>query len=149
MDRLEETKKKFCVLDDWTITMGSDRTLEGIPYTGQCTINLDKHIAIIYPWHTNEPEPFYYVLHEILHIAFRAASIDYKYEEPFVQDLCTQFKEKDQEIAQLSKEKEWFIDKVVNSYKCKYENKSVAEIKKILLTDMKEMLLVIEVLKEE
>ena len=104
MDGLGEIKKKFCVLDNWTITMGSDRTLDGIPYTGQCTINSGKHIAVIYPWHINELEPSYYILHETLHIAFRAALIDRKYEEFFVQDLCAQFKEKDQEIERLKKE---------------------------------------------
>ena len=112
MDRLEETKKKFRILDDWAIIMGSDRTLDGTPYTGQCTINLDKHIAIIYPWHTNELEPSDYILHEILHIVIQAVLADYKYRELFVQDLCTQFKERDREIERLRKEKEWLINRL-------------------------------------
>ena len=103
MNRLEEIKKKFRVLDDWTITIGLDRALDGIPYTGQCTINSNKHIAVIYPWHTNELEPSDYILHEILHIAMQAVLIDYEYRELFVQDLCTQFREKDQEVERLEK----------------------------------------------
>lgn len=103
MDRLEEIKKKFHILDDWKITIGSDRSLNGTPYTGQCNINLDKHMAIVYPWHTNELEPSDYILHEILHIAIQAVLVDYEYRELFVQDLCTQYKEKDREIEQLRK----------------------------------------------
>jgi len=97
MDRLEEIKKKFHILDDWTITIGLDRSLDGNPYTGQCTVNPDRHMAVIYPWHTNGSEPFDYILHEILHIACRAALIDREHEELFVQDLCIQFKEEDRD----------------------------------------------------
>jgi len=92
MDRLDEIKKRFRILDDWIITMGLDQRLDGIPYSGECTVNLDCHTAIIYPWHTNESEPPHYLLHEVLHIALRAASINREYGELFVQDLCTQFK---------------------------------------------------------
>lgn len=109
MDKLEEMKKKFHILDDWTITMGSDQGLNGTPYTGQCNINLDKHIAIIYPWHTDELEPSDYILHEILHIAIQAVLVDYEYRELFVQDLCIQFKEMGQLREALKKN----IEKVI------------------------------------
>lgn len=118
MGRLEEIKKKFQILNDWTITIGSDRALDGTLYTGQGTINLDKHIAVIYPWHTDESEPPYYILHEILHIACRAALIDREHEELFVQDLCAQFKEKDQKIERLKKA---VITKVDRIYKLSFE----------------------------
>ena len=90
MDRLEEIKKKFRILDDWVIAIGSDLRLDGTFYTRECTLNLAQHTAIIYPWDTNKPEPSDYIFHEILHIAFRVASISREYEELFVQDLCIQ-----------------------------------------------------------
>jgi len=103
MGRLEEIKKKFQILDDWKITIGLDQTLDGTLYTGQCTINSDKHMAVIYPWRANELAPSDYILHEVLHIALRAALVNYECQELFVQDLCTQFKEKDQEVERLEK----------------------------------------------
>jgi len=109
MDRLEEIKKKFHILDDWTITVGSDQRLDGTLYTGECTVNLNQHTAIIYPWHVNELEPSHYLLHEILHIALQVALVNYESEELFVQDLCIQFEEKDKEIERLKKENKWLI----------------------------------------
>jgi len=163
MNRLEEMKKKFCILDDWTITMGSDQGLDETPYTGQCNINLSKHIAIIYPWHTNELEPSDYILHEILHIAIQALLLDYDYRELFVQDLCIQFKEKDQEVARLEndvklhvaaedkgwnlyndslivierlrKEKEWLINQL--AYVCRKDGELIIEEMQQVLKDGK------------
>ncbi len=109
MDRLEEIKKKFHILDNWTITIGSDRRLDKTPYTGECTFNLDRHTATIYPWDTNKPEPSNYIFHEILHIALRATLIDREHEELFVQDLCIQLEEKDQEIERSKKEKDYLL----------------------------------------
>ena len=93
MDKLEKIKKKFHILDGWTIKIGSDKRLDGTPYTGECTININRHTAVIYPWHTNKPEPSHYILHEILHIALSIALIDREHREIFTQDLCTQLKE--------------------------------------------------------
>ncbi len=110
MNRLEEIKQKFRILDDWTIIIGSDRRLDKTSYTGECTFNLDRHTAVIYRWHINRTEPIDYILHETLHIALRIALIDREHEELFVQDLCTQLEEKDREIERLKKENEWLID---------------------------------------
>lgn len=87
--RIKEIAKKFRVLDDWEIRQGSDIAFNGEPYTGQSNINLENKLALIYPWHNDTPEPHGYVLHEILHVAFRAASISRESEESFIEDLCT------------------------------------------------------------
>ena len=115
MDRLEEIKKKFHILDDWTITMGSDLRLDGTPYTRECAFNLDQHTAMIYPWDTNKSEPSDYIFHEVLHIAFRVASISREYEELFIQDLCIQL-----EIEQLKKELESALIESCKYFDCSY-----------------------------
>lgn len=89
---VKELKKRFRILDGWTITMGSDKRLDGTPYTEECTVDMNQHTAVIYPWLINEQEPSDYLLHEILHIALRVASIDREREELFTQDLCTNLK---------------------------------------------------------
>ena len=88
-ERIKEFKKKFRVLADWKITIGSGHRIDGTPYTGECTHNQEKQTAVIYPWHENEQEPENYLLHEMFHIAFVAARGDYEKEELLCQDLCT------------------------------------------------------------
>ncbi len=136
MDRLEEMKKKFHILDNWTITMGLDQRLDETPYTGQCSINLDKRIAIIYSWHTNELEPFDYIFHEILHIAIQAVLEDYECRELFVQDLCIQF----EEIERLKKEKEWLIDKYAEILWDYTKTGTRAEMKETIINEMQQAL---------
>ena len=98
---LEEIKDQFEVLKDWDIQVGSGVRLNGDPYAGEAYIVLKKRKALIYPWHSDTPEPPDYVLHEMLHAGLVAASVDTEHGELFVMDLCLLFREKDQRIHEL------------------------------------------------
>ena len=82
--RVDSTVAQFRTLRGWKITSG------GGNYFGQCVFNSDAKIAHVYPWPGEGPtaEPAEYVLHEVLHVAVRAAANDHALEEEFVQDLC-------------------------------------------------------------
>ena len=89
--RLEGIQKKFHVLDDWVITKSADIRMDGTPYSGECTFDVSRKTAAIAPWHLDRPEPADYLLHEVLHIAIKAASEIREKEELLVQDLCSYF----------------------------------------------------------
>ena len=73
----------FRVLVDWAVIY--DPKAE---YKGQCTVNEKRRSATIYSWGRFRCPPDY-LLHEVLHIAFRAAKARKREgEELFVQDLC-------------------------------------------------------------
>lgn len=76
--------KQFRVLADWTITY-EDKS----DHHAQCTIHPEEPLAVIYSWGKLSPEADDFLLHEILHVAFRAAQrLGHEGEELFVQDLC-------------------------------------------------------------
>jgi len=76
---------QFRVLDGWKISYDPDPK-----YKGECAINLDTKSAGVYGWPVcGGPMPSDYPLHEVLHIAYRAAvEAGREGEELFVQDLC-------------------------------------------------------------
>jgi hypothetical protein len=83
--RVDSTVSQFRTLRGWKITSGGDGK-----YFGQCVFNPDVKTAHVYPWPDDGPtaEPAEYVLHEVLHVAVRAAANDRALEEALVQDLC-------------------------------------------------------------
>jgi hypothetical protein len=85
---------KFRILKDWKIIYSRSKK-----YVGQCTVNVEKQIATIYPWETYTKEPSDYKLHELLHCSLKALSKkkgkEYREaEETLIQDICTIFKKK-------------------------------------------------------
>jgi hypothetical protein len=75
---------QFRVLNSWTVTY--DPT---VMYKNGCEWNKETKRAAIYGWGGIGPQPKDYLLHEVLHIAFHAATADDKaLEEMFVRDLC-------------------------------------------------------------
>lgn len=86
----QEIKKqqvKFRVLDDWDILFIEDG------YIRQVSINPLENKAFVRSW-GDGLVPADYILHEMLHIAIRAAvRKGYEGEELLVQDLCVLFGE--------------------------------------------------------
>jgi len=85
IDDIQKLVSKFRVLDDWNISYDPHSD-----YKGQCAINEDTKEADIYGWGVLQTQPDDYLIHEVLHIAFRAAKrVGREGEELFIQDLCT------------------------------------------------------------
>jgi len=80
MTTQDKIKNKFRVLKDWQIELDSKSI-----YKGQVNLNPKTKKAVIYDWEGNAPKDF--LLHEILHIVFRASDTREK-EELSIQDLC-------------------------------------------------------------
>jgi hypothetical protein len=79
-----EIKSHFRVLDGWQIDYDDVSV-----YKAQCCCNVLLKQATIYGWGELNPMPDDYFMHEVLHVAFKAAnSTGRDGEELFVQDLC-------------------------------------------------------------
>jgi hypothetical protein len=75
--------KNFRVLNDWEIEYDDNSN-----YKGQCCCNLETKCATIYGW-GSEKRPDDYLIHEVLHVAFRSAvAMGKEGEELFIQDVC-------------------------------------------------------------